>query len=219
MNASVKLGLILLLSLEISFTKSISLNCMLIAFSLSYLLFQNISLKKFIYTACIPILPAFGSWSSIYFYGVGDHHHMAWVMLSRLFAYVWLGATLTLTTDIDDILKALEQNVKLPNTFVYGMLAAFNFIPKISQEIKAIKIAAQMRGVTLHFWSPQIFFKAILTSLRWSNNLAEAMTSHGFSEGASRTHYQLIKIPVWNLILASIIILVVQIYLMYPLWP
>ncbi|MBM7543950.1 energy-coupling factor transport system permease protein [Weissella beninensis] len=219
MNASVKLGIVLLLSLEISFTKSISLNCLLVISSLIYLLGKKINLKNFIYTACIPLLPAFGSWSSIYFYGTGDNHHMAWVMFSRIFAYVWLGATLTLTTHIDEILKALEQNVKLPNTFVYGMLAAFNFIPKIGQEIKTIKIAAQMRGVTLHFWSPQIFFKAILTSLRWSNNLAQAMTSHGFSEGAPRTYYQVMPIPTWNMGVALCIILIVQLYLMYPLWP
>lgn len=213
MNASLKLLIAITLSLEISFTKSISLNIILVTFSLLYVLWHRPTWKQLGYLLVLPLLPAFGSWSSLYLYGTGDNIHMAWVLFSRIFAYVWIGGALTMTTSIDEMLTSLEQNAKLPSTFVYGMLGAFNFIPRIGHELKTIKISARMRGEILHFWSPQIFFKAILTSLSWSTNLAQAMTSHGFAEGAPRTHYQVIKIPRWNWPIVIAVLVFVQLYL------
>ncbi|MCM0599571.1 energy-coupling factor transporter transmembrane component T family protein [Periweissella fabalis] len=213
MNASIKIAVALLISLEISFTKSISLNIALIICAIIYLLFKRVNWKLMLYSILLPILPAFGSWSSLYFYGTGDHVHMAFVLLTRIFAYIWIGSCFTFTTNIDDLLKSLEQNFRLPNTFVYGVLAAFNFLPRIAQEVKTIRLAARMRGEVLHFYSPQIFFKAILTSFNWSNNLAQAMRSHGFAEGKRRTHYHIIKIPKWNWLVAASILIAVQVFL------
>ena len=45
-----------------------------------------------------------------------------------------------------------------------------------------------MRGEVLHVWSPRLYFKVILAAMNWSDQLAAAMTSHGFVEGAPRTH-------------------------------
>lgn len=211
MNASIKLALALIISLEISFTNSVSLNLWLISCAMIYLLFKKIRWQLLLYSILLPILPAFGSWSSIYFYGTHpDHVHVALVLFTRVFAYVWIGSCFTFTTKIDALLKSLEQNAKLPNTFVYGALAAFNFLPRIAQEVKTIRLAARMRGEQLHFYSPQIFFKAILTSFNWSNNLAQAMRSHGFFEGETRTHFETIIIPKWNWIVAILIIISVQ---------
>ncbi|CAH0419464.1 energy-coupling factor transporter transmembrane component T family protein [Periweissella ghanensis] len=213
MNASLKIAVALLISLEISFTKSISLNIALIVCAIIYLLFKQVNWKLMLYSIFLPILPAFGSWSSLYFYGTGDHVHMAFVLFTRIFAYIWIGSCFTFTTNIDELLKSLEQNFRLPNTFVYGVLAAFNFLPRIAQEVKTIRLAARMRGEVLHFYSPQIFFKAILTSFNWSNNLAQAMRSHGFAEGERRTHYHVIKIPTWNWLAAAAILIAVQAFL------
>lgn len=213
MDASIKIILALLISLEISFTTSISLNIALIVCAIIYLLCKRVNWKLMLYSIFLPILPAFGSWSSLYFYGTGDHIHMSFVLLTRIFAYIWIGSCFTFTTDIDKLLKSLEQNFRLPSTFVYGVLAAFNFLPRIAQEVKIIRLAARMRGEVLHFYSPQIFFKAILTSLNWSNNLAQAMRSHGFAEGATRTHYHVIKIPIWNWFVTLAIFIAVQIFL------
>lgn len=213
MNASIKIAVALLISLEISFTKSISLNIALIICAILYLLFKRVNWKLMLYSIFLPILPAFGSWSSLYFYGTGDHIHMSFVLLTRIFAYIWIGSCFTFTTHIDELLKSLEQNFHLPNTFVYGVLAAFNFLPRIAQEVKTIRLAARMRGEVLHFYSPQIFFKAILTSFNWSNNLAQAMRSHGFAEGERRTHYHVIKIPTWNWLAAAAILIAVQVFL------
>jgi len=51
-----------------------------------------------------------------------------------------------------------------------------------------------MLGQVLHFWSPQLYFKVILAAMHWSDQLAAAMTSHGFIEGAPRTHAMTISL-------------------------
>ena len=44
-----------------------------------------------------------------------------------------------------------------------------------------------MRGIYLSFWSPMLYFKAILAALISSENLAQAMESHGYVEGKKRS--------------------------------
>ena len=66
-----------------------------------------------------------------------------------------------------------------------------------------------MRGTNLHWWSPTLYFKAILSAIRWSDQLAQAMETHGFREGQPRTHT--VQIPIswsdWIIFIVSIIIL------------
>jgi energy-coupling factor transport system permease protein len=71
-----------------------------------------------------------------------------------------------------------------------------------------------MRGQTLHFWSPQLYFKAILASLNWSENLAEAMTSHGFVEGAPRSFYKTVSVSWrdWAILIGSLILLQIALF-------
>lgn len=214
MNPSLKLILALLISLEISFTKSITLNIFLIIMSVIFLLIKKTPFKYLAYTFLLPILPAIGSWSSIYFYATTpDYMHTAFLLFSRVITYVWVGGCFTFTTKVDDLLHSLEQNMKLKPAFVYGLLAAFNFLPKIASEVKIIKTSALMRGEKLHFFSPQIFFKAILNSFNWANNLAQAMRSHGFYENATRTYYQKIFLTKKDWLIFSLIIIVVQVVL------
>lgn len=44
-----------------------------------------------------------------------------------------------------------------------------------------------MRGMYLSFWSPVLYFKAILVALNSANNLAQGMESHGYVEGQKRS--------------------------------
>ncbi|MCB7169190.1 energy-coupling factor transporter transmembrane protein EcfT, partial [Lactiplantibacillus plantarum] len=82
---------------------------------------------------------------------------------------------------------------------------AYNLVPRIRHEFQVIRAAGLMRGQVLYFWSPQLFFKAILVSINCSQNLAQAMRSHGFVEDAPRTHYR--KIPLtkldWNKVISG----------------
>ena len=103
----------------------------------------------------------------------------------------------------------------MPAKFAYGVLAAFNLMPKITEEIRIIKTSALMRGQALHFWSPKLYFKSILSSIQWSQNLAEAMTSHGFVEDQARTHYKVIRITAIDWILFVGLLVIVQVLLYF----
>ena len=213
MNPGLKLLLVVIIALEISFTTSLIVNLVLIGFSIIYLLIHHISFKQFMGLILWPFFPAFGLFISQWFYGDAGIY-FATILLTRIYAYVFIGATFTITTEFVDLALTLEQDFALPSKFAYGVLAAFNLIPKIRQEVQTIKTAALMRGTVLHFWSPQLYFKAILASIQWSQNLAEAMTSHGFVEDQPRTHYRIIKITAWDWIffIGSLVIVNVMLF-------
>ncbi|MBV0930379.1 energy-coupling factor transporter transmembrane protein EcfT [Lentilactobacillus sp. IMAU92037] len=193
MNPGLKLLLVMAIALEISFTQSLIVNVILIGVSFIYILFNRVTFKALIGLIFWPLFPALGLFVSQWLYGSAGIH-FAWILFTRIYAYVFLGATFTLTSSITNLALTLEQDFRLPSKFAYGVLAAFNLMPKINEEVQIIKTSALMRGEALHFWSPKLYFKAILSSIQWSQNLAEAMTSHGFVEDQGRTHYRVIKI-------------------------
>ena len=193
MNPGLKLLLVMAIALEMSFTQSLIVNVILIGVSFIYILFNRVTFKALIGLIFWPLFPALGLFVSQWLYGSAGIH-FAWILFTRIYAYVFLGATFTLTSSITDLALTLEQDFRLPSKFAYGVLAAFNLMPKINEEVQIIKTSALMRGEALHFWSPKLYFKAILSSIQWSQNLAEAMTSHGFVEDQGRTHYRVIKI-------------------------
>lgn len=190
MNPSIKLLLLFIIALEISFSLIISLNVALVVLAIGYLLLHHTKYRTIGWLLIVPLLPAIGLWSTQYINGSGNKTLMAWVLFTRIYAFVFTGATFTLTTNILQLADSLEQNWHLPSKFAYGVLAAYNLVPKIQHEVKIIRAAGLMRGQQLSFWSPKLYFKAILVSINWSQNLAQAMTSHGFVEDAPRTHYR-----------------------------
>ncbi|AKP67904.1 energy-coupling factor transporter transmembrane component T family protein [Companilactobacillus ginsenosidimutans] len=210
MNPSLKLALVLIASFELAFMQSYLANIIIALLGLIYLLIKRINPKRLLWLLIVPIIPVMGTWFSFYLHGSGDSLHSAWLLSTRIYAYIALGGVLTFTVTVDDLLGSLEQNAHIPSKFVYGTLGAFNFAPRVVQTVKQMKIAAMMRGEVLHVWSPEIFFKSILVSIRWSDNLAQAMQSHGFSELTPRTHYKKYPIPAWNWILAIILLIALQ---------
>ncbi len=214
MNPGLKLLLVILIALEISFTQSLIVNLILIAVSFIYVMAKRMSLKTLLGLLLVPLIPAFGLFVSQWLYGSAGLH-FAWILFTRIYAYVFLGATFTLTSSITDLALTLEQDFRLPSKFAYGVLAAFNLMPKIREEVQIIKTSALMRGEVFHVWSPQLYFKAILSSIQWSQNLAEAMNSHGFVEDEPRTHYRIIKITVLDWIIFIGALIIVQLLLFF----
>ena len=214
MNPSMKLFLLLIVALEISFTTIISLNVALVILAVLYLGFKRVRLRTLLWLLIVPLIPAIGLWSTQYINGTGQKELMAWVLFTRIYAFVFTGATLTLTTDVLQLADSLEQNCHLPAKFSYGVLAAYNLAPRIRHEVQVIRAAGLMRGQTLSFWSPQLYFKAILISINWSQNLAQAMHSHGFVEDAPRTHYRQIPLRLsdWGLLIGGVILLQIGVF-------
>lgn len=208
MNPGLKLFLILIISLEISLIPNLIANIIIIVASLSYLAFKHLSLKKLLLIFLIPLFAALVVFITIYYFTPGHSLYQASVLFTRIYAYIFLGATLTETTSVLALARSLEQNFKLPSKFTYGTLAAFNVIPKIHAEVNRIRLVGDMRHYHLSFYSPILYFKAILAAISWSNSLAEGMISHGYREDKARS----IIVPItltkkdW-LIFSSILIL------------
>ncbi|KRM86305.1 hypothetical protein [Liquorilactobacillus vini] len=112
-----------------------------------------------------------------------------------------------MTTGVKELLLSLHQHLKLSATFAYGLLAAFNLLAKIRYQYHQIQASALMRGQVYHFWQPGLYLRIIITALNWSGDLAEAMTSQGFSEGQKRTEFLVDPLPKWQWFLAGCLII------------
>lgn len=207
LNPTILVTIMLGIGIETSFVRSVILNGVVALISLIYLLIQRPNLKVIGLMLLISIPVAFGTWWSFIAFGTGDTHHLALVYATRLYAYLLLGAAVTLTVKVKDLLFSLNQHAKLSNTFTYGLLAAFNLVPRVRRQVQIIRYAGALRGITYHLWQPQIYFKAILSALHWSDDLAIAMTSHGFSEGFPRTQTIQEHLPKWQWGLAFLLVL------------
>ena len=142
----------------------------------------------------IPVIPGLAVLITIGGYGPGHSWLTGWSMVSRFYVYVFAGGVMTFTTSTLTLARSLEQNCHLPSKFAYGTLAALNILPRIKRTVISIRVAGRMRGINLHWWSDQ---------------LAQAMETHGFREGQPRTFA--VQIPIswsdWAILITSIIIL------------
>lgn len=211
MNPSLKLLLVLLLSLELTFTTKLTANLIIIVAAFFILFHYHFRWRQFCWLIIVPLFPAIAIFTTIVFFSPQHDLYYGIVLFSRLYVYVSLGTVFTFTTNFLSLARSLEQNCHLPSKFAYGVLAALNLISRIKQAIKTIYTAGQMRGVALHWWSPTLYFKAILVAIQWSDQLAQAMESHGFREGQARTATITIPITVKDWGIFSTTILLVQI--------
>lgn len=193
MNATQRLFLALILSLEIVLTNSFFFNMLLLLVFNILTLYQQLPLRRYLYCWAVGFIPAIGSFWSFYLYAQGNLNHrihVGLVMGSRVLLLIFVGVWLINKTKESVLLQALQQNLHLSNTFIYGLIAALNFIPRFKQAFQNIQAASQMRGVSLHWYQPTLYFKALIQAIQWSESLAMAMTAHGFQEGAQRSVYR-----------------------------
>lgn len=217
MNPTLKLATIVLIALEISFTQVWSVNVCLIIVGLAILLETHVRLRTLLWLTIVPLFFASSLVWSLMLRGNATNHFLL-VLFTRTFVYVYLGATFTQTTTTLELTRSLEQNAKLPSKFAYGFLAAFNLFPKIRAEVATVRAAALMRGQVLHVWSPQLYFKVILTAMTWSEQLADAMTSHGYVEGAPRTYAVTVPLHLkdWLYFIGSLILVQIGLVIGLP---
>ncbi|RVU71084.1 MULTISPECIES: energy-coupling factor transporter transmembrane protein EcfT [Lactobacillus] len=193
MNPSLKFLLVFIISLEISIKNSLTTNILLILAALIFLLWQRIKIKDILLLIAVPFIAAFTIFATLYWFQTQPDHQYAWILSSRVYVYVLTIACVAKTTTATELARSLEQNLHLPSKFAYGVLAALNIIPRMKAAVKQIRTAAMMRGMYLSFWSPMLYFKAILVAISAADNLAQGMESHGYVEGRARS--AIIKIP------------------------
>lgn len=193
MNPSLEFILAFIISLEISIKSSFTANIIVIIAALIYLLIRKIKFKYLLSVLIAPFIAAFTVFATLYWFSPTRDSYYAWILSSRVYVYVLTISCVTIDTNATEFARSLEQNLHLPSKFAYGVLAALNIVPQMQASVKQIRTAAMMRGIYLSFWSPQLYFKAILVALNSAENLAQGMQSHGYQEGQPRS--AITKIP------------------------
>lgn len=107
----------------------------------------------------------------------------------RVLAFAGLGMVFALTTDGEEFVASLIHQGKVPPKFAYGVLAAFHLLPDIKKEYQDTRLACEVRGMKLSPFSLKPVFTALVNAIRWSESVAMAMESKGFTGTRDRTYY------------------------------
>ena len=110
-------------------------------------------------------------------------------LATRLLAFAGLGVLFALTTDRELFLYSLVHQCRLPAGFAYGILAAVNLMPGMVREFRTVRLAFRVRGLRPGPFSLGPVFTMLVNSIRWSESVAMAMESKGFSDSSPRTYY------------------------------
>jgi len=109
-------------------------------------------------------------------------------MASRIYCFGILGSSFSVSTTINELIYSLQQQLRLPAVFAYGLLAAFQIAPIIPAEYQNIRNSMRSRGISVNPFSFKMLIPLLVKSIRWSELLATAMLSRGFDSEAKRTY-------------------------------
>ena len=170
---------LLLLSLETSFVPSVTLNLSVVFFCMVYMSFYR-KFRMMVWMLLLAILPAFANYWAVHLHGDASQ---AVILGSRAFVTVCIGIVFISSISLKELLLYLSQK-GLSRSWAYALLVVFNAFPLIQKEIKSLKEACLLRGQELHFWSPLIYSKVLMTVFRWRHLYLRALSAHGYDEHA-----------------------------------
>ena len=98
-----------------------------------------------------------------------------------------------------------HTNLEIKEGGLYlSILAAFHLMPNMLKEYKNVRTSYEVRGIKTYFLSMNVIFTMLVNSIRWSECVAMAMESKGFSGKNDRTYLEVIRVH-WYDILFSIL--------------
>lgn len=115
-------------------------------------------------------------------------------LASRVLAYGGVGYLFALTTDRILLVRSFHKQFHLPQVFAYGLLAAWGILPHMIQEYKRTRAAFRARGLRVFAVSPALLAPLLVKSIRWSEELAVAMESKGFSGKEKRSEFEPVRV-------------------------
>jgi len=165
------------------------------------------------------------NWLSFYFYG--GYQTLAWLferslaMTLRFVVLIESFSIFFLTTSPDHLGLALEQS-GIPYEFCFAFTTAIRFVPVLAQEAQTIMDAQKARGLELEKGNfvnrvknyIPILIPLIVSAIRRSLELAEAMESRAWGAITKRTNLYILEMKRGDyfLIIVSIAILVFAVY-------
>jgi energy-coupling factor transport system permease protein len=106
---------------------------------------------------------------------------------ARVAAIVSVGAVFALTTDATRIFDSLVQLAHLSPRFAYGLLAAYQAVPRLADDLATLRGARRLRG--LRGWDLSLLVGLLVRAIRHADQLSIAMDARGFGSGP-RTAYR-----------------------------
>ena len=154
---------------------------------------------------------------------VSDFYY-ALAMAFRFLVIVSSFSIFFLTTSPDDLGLALEQS-HFPYEFSFAFTTAIRFVPELAKEAQIIVDAQRSRGLELEGGNilkrirnyVPILIPLIVSAIRRSMELAEAMESRCFGAVKKRTSLHVLKIRSLDylVITATILVLAVSVYIRF----
>lgn len=105
---------------------------------------------------------------------------------ARVGAIVTVGAVFVLTTDATRLMDALVQQARVSPRFAYGLLAAYQAVPRLIEDIGTLRSARRLRG--LRELDPGILLGILVRAIRHADQLSIAMDARGFGAGSRSTY-------------------------------
>ena len=138
----------------------------------------------------------------------------ALLLATRILSYASFGILFGLTTRNKDFAMSLMQQLHLKPKIAYGVLAALHLVPTLRREWDEVLLAYAVRQKRTGLLPLKPLFNTLVNGIRWSENVAMAMESKGFSGDSKRTFY--VKTPVRgiDLLFAGIFLLIMGSFLL-----
>jgi energy-coupling factor transport system permease protein len=109
---------------------------------------------------------------------------------ARVVSIVSVGAVFALTTDATYLVDSLVQLGHVSPRFAYGLLAAYQAVPRLADDLTTLRGARRLRG--LREWDPRLLVGLLVRAIRHADQLSIAMDARGFGAGP-RTSYRLVN--------------------------
>ncbi|MEB5919460.1 energy-coupling factor transporter transmembrane protein EcfT [Enterococcus innesii] len=211
LNPTVKLFAILGLALLVSFQNNFRLNLLLSVLFFGITVNER-SFKKSLLLFSALTLAATGVFFTglLYYQGnQGGPSSAAAIrygldMASRIYCFGILGSSFSVSTTINELIYSLQQQLRLPAVFAYGLLAAFQIAPIIPAEYQNIRNSMRSRGISVNPFSFKMLIPLLVKSIRWSELLATAMLSRGFDSEAKRTYANTFRVTFMDALFLSL---------------
>lgn len=151
-------------------------------------------------------LAAFGMGMTGLWFGASSQVEVAGQLGSRVLAFAGLGLLFGLTTKGEEFVYSLRDQLRLSPSYTYGILASVHLLPLLKRELDQVKLAMKARGLHITPFSIKPLVPMLVHAIRWSELLAMAMESKGFSPDAQRTQATRIQLHVGDAIFAVVVL-------------
>lgn len=105
---------------------------------------------------------------------------------ARIVSIVSVGAVFALTTDATRLVDSLVQLAGVSPRFAYGLLAAYQAVPRLAEDLWTLRSARRLRG--LREWDPRLLVGLLVRAIRHADQLSIAMDARGFASGPRTTY-------------------------------